>query len=268
MPGNDMLNFSLPVQNKARRARPGSFLERLGIAFFSLFLLIGLSSIVAAQDRRTITSEEVLEAEDFVQDLADRAIASLGDSSVPLSKRRALFAELANESFELNYIARFVLGRHWRSATPEQRTSYVDLFKDFLVETYTRRLTEYADEVFTVAGTKPGGRNDLIVSSKIIRNHGPDLPVDWRVRRFDGAFKIIDVKIEGVSMAITQRQEFSSVVHRDGLDGLIANLRDKTSGSRDKESANEEAANKEVAYEEVAPVATITPDNAAASRTP
>jgi phospholipid transport system substrate-binding protein len=136
---------------------------------------------------------------------------------------------LLRKGFNLEYIGRFVLGTTWRRATPEQRTDYLDLFGEFVVKTYAKRLGGYSGEALTVLKTTVvGKKRDVIVYTRIDRPSGPPLKATWRVRKFDDQDKIIDVTVEGVSMAVTQRQEFASVTRRSGLEGLLQILRART----------------------------------------
>ncbi|HET8727811.1 MAG TPA: ABC transporter substrate-binding protein, partial [Alphaproteobacteria bacterium] len=87
---------------------------------------------------------------------------------------------------------------------------------------------------FQVSDTRPQGERDVLVDSRILRPNGPSVGVAWRVRDRDGRFQIIDVSIEGVSMAVTQRNEFASVIQRNGgsVDALLAALRSRISEAK------------------------------------
>src|SRR5262249_26267570 len=128
------------------------------------------------------------------------------------------------------YIARFVLGRYWNLATPEQQRDYQRLFADMIVKVYSGRFSMYSGETLKVTGSRQESGSDSIVSSQILRPSGPPVSVDWRVRDRNGDYKIIDVAVEGVSMGVTQRDEFSSVIQRGGgtVDALIKELRRRT----------------------------------------
>jgi phospholipid transport system substrate-binding protein len=103
------------------------------------------------------------------------------------------------------------------------------LFGEFIVKTYSQRLGGYAGETFTVTSArKVGKKGDVIVKTRIGRPSGPPLDAGWRVREIDGAHKIIDVQVEGVSMAVTQRQDFAAVTRRQGVEGLLQILRART----------------------------------------
>ena len=167
----------------------------------------------------------------FIASLGERAIKTLADTSAADSTRRIQFRTLFLEGFDVNALSRYAIGRYWRTASKSQRSEYQRLFTDFIVNTYASRFGQYSGEKFLVKGErKIKGKKDTIVQSEIIRPQGAPVRVDWRVRERKSGYKVIDIIVEGVSMAITQREEFSTVIRRSGgkVDGLIAELKAKT----------------------------------------
>jgi phospholipid transport system substrate-binding protein len=163
----------------------------------------------------------------FIQQLADEAIEALAKHVADMQQR---FHDLFYQGFDVPYIARFVLGRYWNSATPEQQKDYERLFADMIVKVYSGRFSMYSGETLKVTGSRQETASDSIVNSQILRPSGPPVSVDWRVRDRGGDYKIIDVAVEGVSMGVTQRDEFSSVIQRGGgtVEALIKELRQRT----------------------------------------
>ncbi|MBM3490511.1 MAG: ABC transporter substrate-binding protein [Alphaproteobacteria bacterium] len=165
----------------------------------------------------------------FVEGLAARAIAVLRSGGNSLEQRELVFRELLREGFDLEFIGRFALGAHWRSASAEQQRDYQELFADYVLKTYSRRFGRYAGESLAVVSTRAAGQHDVIVYTKIDRPGGaPAIQADWRVRDIGSQFRIVDIMVEGVSMAQTQRQEFAAVVQQQGLAGLLQALRART----------------------------------------
>jgi phospholipid transport system substrate-binding protein len=164
----------------------------------------------------------------FIKDLGNQALAVLGPQTTP-AQRQARFRALFRQDFDVPAIARFVLGRYWRVATPTQQREFVALFENYVVMAYSNRLSQYSGEQLRVVGSRlePGG---AIVYSEIVRpHHTQPVKVEWRLTRSDSHYKISDVVVEGISMAITQRSEFASVIQRHGgqVQGLLAMLREK-----------------------------------------
>src|SRR5215813_1164352 len=135
--------------------------------------------------------------------------------------------------------AKFTLGRYWRTATDEQRTEFRKLFEDFLVQSYSTRFSEYHGEKFEVAGSTPADNGAIVVHSKIDMPSSEDVRVDWHLRPANNnGFAITDIVVEGVSMAVTQRSEFASVIQsRGGIAGLLDALRAKNAQSADSSGA-------------------------------
>ena len=184
-------------------------------------LLMGLLSVAvprpaAAQDART-----------FVATLGQQAIQVLGPH-VPEATRVARFRELFRNDFDLTGIGQFVLGRYWRIATPQEQQDFLGLFHEYLVRAYSARLGQYSGEQFQVLNARPNGA-ETVVSSQILRHGGAPVQVDWYLINGGGRFLITDVYVGGISMKVTQRDEFSAVIQRSGgrVAGLLAELRHK-----------------------------------------
>jgi phospholipid transport system substrate-binding protein len=161
------------------------------------------------------------EASDFVQNLGDHAISVLQDNVGSLAEREARFRALLVEGFDLDFIGRFVLGGYWKKTDADQRANYLRAFGEFIVRKYSAMLGGYAGETLTVVSEQSSGAKDILVLTRIERPSGPPLEAHWRVRIRDGSPRIIDVMVAGISMAVTQRAEFNSVIKRHGVDGLI-----------------------------------------------
>jgi phospholipid transport system substrate-binding protein len=172
---------------------------------------------------RAATAED---ARAFIGTLGNQAIQVLGPSVSP-AQRQARFRELFRDDFDIPGIGQFVLGRYWRTATPQEQQEFLGLFQEYLVRAYSTRLGEYGGEPFRVTGARPNG-NETIVTSEIIRPNGNRIGVDWYLAG-EGRYKITDVYVAGVSMKVTQRDEFASVIQRNGgrVEALITQLRQK-----------------------------------------
>jgi phospholipid transport system substrate-binding protein len=165
----------------------------------------------------------------FVQELGNKALTSLTARNLADEERSKRVRELLLQYFDIQKIGRFVLGPYWAQATENQRQEYLSLFEDMIVRTYTHRFADYSGQSFSVKGvvTEEQGSQDSIVSSVIIQPNGPPVHVDWRVRNESGTFKIVDVLIENVSMSITQRADFASIIQNGGgkIDALLGALK-------------------------------------------
>lgn len=168
----------------------------------------------------------------FVQTLSNDAIAILSNPVTSDAERRRRYRRLLEQSFAVSTIGRFVIGRYWRAATPDQRSEYLALFREFVLETYSSQIDEFVAGSFRVIKSKPIDRHDTIVSTEVVSSGGrPPVHIDYRVREKGNAYRIVDVIVEGVSLITTQRSEFKSVIARKGVDGLIELLRNHTARS-------------------------------------
>ncbi len=168
------------------------------------------------------------EAGEFILSLGERAVSVLSDKeNTTFAEREFAFRQILVQGFHINTISRFVLGRHWRSATKAQRHAYNDVFVDFIVRVYASRFDSYNGERFEILEIiASGAEGDTIVRTRILRPSGATpVGVDFRVRVIDGSYKIVDVTVEGISMLHTHRVEFASVINRRGMDGFLDELR-------------------------------------------
>ncbi|MGZ0188334.1 MAG: MlaC/ttg2D family ABC transporter substrate-binding protein [Alphaproteobacteria bacterium] len=160
-------------------------------------------------------------AADLIQGMGDQAVSTLAATEGNLAVRESRLRALLNNGFDMERIAKLALGRYWKRANPEQRQDYVAAFSEFVLATYTRRFGGYAGETFEVVSERPAGNEDVLVKSRIIRGAAAPIEAEWRVHVQGADAHVVDVAIEDISMAVTQRAEFASVVRQRGIDGLI-----------------------------------------------
>ena len=188
-------------------------------------LIAVLMAAVAGQ--REAASDDAAVA--FVQGIGDEVIAILGDkANSTLAEREVAFRDLMGRGFDIPTVTRFVLGKHWRSATDDQRAEFTAIFLDFLARVYASRFDSYSygGELFTVRSAIADESGDTIVRARVARPSGADpVELDFRVRSRDGNHRVVDLYVEGISMLLTHRAEFSSVINRKGFDGLLSDIR-------------------------------------------
>ena len=183
--------------------------------------------MVAAGGARTAASDDAAVA--FVQGIGNDVIAILGDkANSTLAEREVAFRDVMERGFDIPLVTRFVLGRHWRTSTDEQRAQFSAIFLDFIARVYASRFDTYSygGEQFTVRSAIADESGDTIVRSRVARPSGADpVELDFRVRSKDGRHRVVDLYVEGISMLLTHRAEFSSVINRKGFDGLLSDIR-------------------------------------------
>jgi phospholipid transport system substrate-binding protein len=190
-------------------------------------LAVGMSALPMAQ------AAPSKEAETFIGTLANEALKDLSDK-LPEPELEKRFKSLLDKNFDMPRISRFVLGRYWNSATDKEKHDFQDLFEAYVVRAYSIRFSEYSGETVKVTGSRSDSADNAVVSSQIIQPDGaPPVKVDWVVRKNDSAFRIADVSVDGVSMVLTQKQEFAAVIERSGggVTALNKAIQDKLSGT-------------------------------------
>lgn len=169
-------------------------------------------------------------AEAFIQSTADRVFTSYAEEITDEQRAKA-FRDILTATFELKTIARFTLGRYWRVASSDQRKEYRRLFEDFLVLAYANRFRDLGGVDLRVTSVVTISKRDQLVQSEVDPGSGrPPIRIGWRVRETRHGYRIVDVIVDGISMSVTQRDQFAAAIRSSGgkVDGLLAMLRDKT----------------------------------------
>jgi len=168
-------------------------------------------------------------AANVIQSMADEAITELTDQSLAEDVRRKKFVALMDRYFAMDVVSRFVLGRYWRSISKDEIDEFAVLLQNYLALNYANQFKEFNGEQFVV-GNETQKNKDTFVNSQFVRPDGPPVNIVWRMRVFDDSYKVIDVSIEGLSMGITQRDEFTSVIQQnnDDVSALTSALKAKT----------------------------------------
>lgn len=192
---------------------------------FALFILsFILASPAFAQNA------DIGPAGKFIEDLGNQALTVVSDQSLSQTQKTENYHAVLRSSFDMPTIGHFVLGRAWNTATQEQRSEYVKLFEGLMVKLYGQRLNFYAGEKFQVKSTRIENDKDSVVTSEIIHPQGgPPTPIEWRVRDTNGKLAVVDVTVEGISQSVTQRQEYASILQRNGgnMDELLKLMRQR-----------------------------------------
>jgi len=203
----------------------------LRVLFLSLFSLGLIGSALEASHALAgdMLAERPKDAGAFITMLGERAVDELADQTLDETERERRFRSLFNESVDVPAIGRFVIGTHWRQASEEDKAAFLQVFEDAIVQRFLPLFAEYSGETFSIGRIRQDANNPqhLFVTTSIVQTNGEPVDVEWRVRERDSSYQILDIIAEGVSMAITLRQEYSSVIRQSGVKGLTAQLRKK-----------------------------------------
>lgn len=179
-----------------------------------LFMLATLAAVPLGGARAQGDSPEAAAA--FIQQAgSDLARVVSGVESVREKRQRLL--PFLDRTVDVNGVARFCLGRFWQAATPEQQAEYLRLFRVVLANGVAGRLGDYQEGATTVTTGHPETRQDGIsVPTVVTRGNNPPNRVTWLVVPADGGLRIADVTAEGISLRLTQRQDYASFLSHNG----------------------------------------------------
>jgi phospholipid transport system substrate-binding protein len=193
-----------------------TLLSRAAYHLLALVMLVGLT-----ETARALTPDD---ANRFIATLGQEATQTL-NSQGTLEQKELKVREILARSFDLQLIGRYVVGQSWRTMTPDQQEQYSQLFQEYVLRTYSKRLGGYSGQQFQVTSAKPINQDEALVTTTISRPSASPIEASWRVKNYPQSPKIVDVLVSGVSMVVTQRSEFSAVIQRQGINGLIETLR-------------------------------------------
>jgi phospholipid transport system substrate-binding protein len=193
-------------------------------------LTFGFAVTAAAQEQNPEQLVQKITDDILVTIKSDKQLAA-GD------KQKAL--KLAEEKV-LPYIdfeesTRLAVGRAWAQATPEQKKRLVSEFRNMLVRTYSNAIEGYAGQSLKVLpsrGGKQDAKDEATVRTQFLRAGGKPLPIEFQMHKTEKGWKVFDIAVEGVSLVLTYRSEFDSVVKQEGIDGLIKRLTQKNTPAK------------------------------------
>lgn len=167
---------------------------------------------------------------DFVTQLAGKAMETMTAKGLGDAERNQRFRSQFTADVDLPEIGKFVLGRHWRAATPEQQQEFLKAFEEIVVLTWATRFKDYGGDLrHVVTNAVSDGERGILVESKVERDHQAPINLQWKLKKGEPDLRVIDLVVEGASMAITYRNEYAAVIQANGgkIDGLLGAMRTK-----------------------------------------
>jgi phospholipid transport system substrate-binding protein len=196
--------------------------------------------------------DEYKAAQDFISNVSKETISGIFSKPIPYNEKEEKFSDIFTESIDLPTLSKFVLGRYWKASSEMEKREFIKIFSELNIKTWARRFNDYAGlDVKTVGVTPSKTKGQFFVESKIEKGSGEEpITVSWRVMKKTDGYKIIDIIVEGSSMARTYRNEYRSVIKNSGkgVQGLIDTLKikvknidneEKSTASDDKSVKNE-----------------------------
>ena len=187
--------------------------------FGPILAALALITTISAAQAATVSPQQA-----FIDKIASDVLAIVkSDAADKSAKLENIFAT----TVDFDWVGKFVLGRHFKTATPAQQTAYLAAYRPFIIKNYVSRLTKYTGQTYKITGARTSSDGASLVSMQLLDPKGPPVLVDYRVSGKPGAFKVTDIVVEDVSLITTQRAEFNAVVNKNGLDFLIDALKKK-----------------------------------------
>lgn len=222
--------FEQNALNVFRKAMLGFFIASLLLAS----MLIGNNALADNKD-----PAEQQKAREFIEAFSERAIGVLTNKDLTDEQQFGEYRDILNEAFAIDYIARISLSRHRKKASEEELAEYYKLFPEFILKVNSARLKKLDTTRMEVDMVTPHAKSDIFIRTKAYSGDNRGLDVDWRVRSDkNGVVKIIDVRIEGISLVATQRDDFTSRISSSGVAGLNEYMKDIIDGIVFSETAN------------------------------
>ncbi len=200
------------------------------LIFLFLILAIASTSVCGASSA----------PQDLVKSTSDRMIVALKKNRATLKQNPDKIYDLVHTiiipSFDFDLMSRWVLGKNWKQASPQQQQRFTQEFRTFLVRTYAGALLEYTDEEIRFLPTPNvgAGTDDVTVRSEVLLKASTPIPVNYSLHLNKGKnWKIYDVSVDGISLVTNYRSTFATQVRDAGMDALINDL-----SARNKKKSN------------------------------
>lgn len=147
--------------------------------------------------------------------------------AAPLKARRGQILKIVSHYFNFDEMSRSALGHPWKEQTPQKRQEFVDLFTQLLFNTYVDRLQNYTGSNQQVSYDSQQINGDYAVVDTHVFFEGKNVPLDYRLHKTNGKWKVYDVVVEGISLVANYRSQFSSILANESFDAMLQKLRTK-----------------------------------------
>ena len=182
------------------------------ILIFSLFVFKSLFAVTYSSDPQT-----------FITELVNDAINKLSDKNISKDEKKKFIEQVALENVDINALGLYTLGELRKSTDKDILLKFQNSFEKYFLKSLTSRLTDYSNNKFQVISSDKKSVNYTIVKSKILENKNqPEIKIDWRVYTKNPDKPLVrDLIVEGLSLARTQKEEFSSILSSNNNDIII-----------------------------------------------
>ncbi|MBI3446462.1 MAG: ABC transporter substrate-binding protein [Magnetospirillum sp.] len=193
-------------------------------------IIVAVTAVLLGLATSSLALASEADPKAFVSHLATTAMETMTAKGIPDADRSKRFRTLFTTDVDMHEIGKLVLGRHWRTASPEQQQEFLKSFEDVVVLTWATRFKDYGGDLrHVVTGSAADGERGITVDSKVERDKQQPIALQWKLRPAESSFKVVDLVVEGASMMVTYRSEYAAVIQANGgkLEGLLSALRTK-----------------------------------------
>lgn len=162
-------------------------------------------------------SDKASEVKIFVEELGGNIIKIASETGISEDKKRDKIIAIIDTAIDSNWIARFVLGKNYKTASDAQKEQFTQLYRNFMINTYGPKFKDYNGRKFTVTDVVEQKGFFLAKAEFLPKNSNIPILIDFRVNERKGRLFILDFIAEGVSLIATQRSEFDSIISQDGM---------------------------------------------------
>ncbi|MGB5538715.1 MAG: ABC transporter substrate-binding protein [Gammaproteobacteria bacterium] len=212
-------------------------MERLKQQFLGMFVLIGMLLLPGGPAVQAEPGPEVL-----LREVTDQVLAEIRKDPEQLkdvARVRALTERFILPHIDFQVASQWVLGKYWRTASGQQRLRFVEEFRQLLLNTYVRSISNYRENRISIAparGSPASGRME--VDAEIEQPGGPPVHLGFRLHRPETDWLVYDISVEGISLVATHRSSFAKEIHDKGLDSLIDRLASMNADTADDRTGN------------------------------
>ena len=185
-----------------------------------IFFFIGFILLISSNSNSAESN-----AEAFVLKLTDEAKIIFNDKSLNKDSRLKKLNDLSSKYLDLDALASYTLGDYREKATNSERENFNKLFREYFIKNMSSKLNDFADQALKIIDSKKINDNNIIVSTKVFsKKDAQEIAVEWRIYIKDSKLLTRDLVVEGLSLARTQKEEFSSIIASKGFVGVITAL--------------------------------------------
>jgi phospholipid transport system substrate-binding protein len=184
------------------------------------------------------SAEEPMGPQEAVRDTAQKVLGEVLERKEELKESPqeiyALVEKHVLPNFDFEYMARLVLGKHWKKASEEEQQGFIQAFRELLVRTYATALLNYSGQEVEYPDFKlEPGSDKVTVPTLVFASEGSQpIPINYSLHLVDGEWKVYDVKVEGISLVLNYRSSFSSLIRQHQISGLIERINQKNKSGK------------------------------------